>query len=230
MTKKKKIAIVISVGIVTCVMCFLILVGALNQLYRYKDNVFNPAEVTIGIQENDKLVENSSQNIEWNTSSDSNLTADKKIEIKNIDNTNENNADAWIRVCMIPRWKSGDNDVAIMNTDNLAQIVIKDNKYVLGDITFVLADNWNENWFYNDKDGYFYYKNIVPPDNVTTTLLKSVSIDKEKMSTTYNGLILQIDILADAIQADGNAVEKRWNNITVQENNATKTIIGKEGN
>ena len=35
------------------------------------------------------------------------------------------------------------------------------NSYTMGAVTFHLAADWNEHWFYNDKDGYFYCKSVM---------------------------------------------------------------------
>lgn len=76
---------------------------------------------------------------------------------------------------------------------------------VAGDFTLHFNPNWEEDWFF--KEGYFYYSRILNPGQFTSTLLEGVSYngstaDKDK----YHGLRIDVDVLADSIQAKGEAV------------------------
>ena len=54
----------------------------------------------------------------------------------------------------------------------------------------------------------------VAPDAQTAQLLQQVSIsDDTYISCTKQAVTLQVNVLADAIQAKGDAVSARWNGI-----------------
>jgi hypothetical protein len=87
------------------------------------------------------------------------------------------------------------------------------NTYTMGAVTFTLDSKWSDNWIFNPKDGYFYYKTKVAPGGKTEKLLEKVSIEastKDAMDSA--GVSLQVDVIADSIQTntDANAIYKRW--------------------
>jgi hypothetical protein len=87
------------------------------------------------------------------------------------------------------------------------------NTYTMGAVTFTLDSKWSDNWIFNPKDGYFYYKTKVAPGETTAKLLEKVSIEastKDAMDSA--GVSLQVDVIADSIQTntDANAIYKRW--------------------
>ena len=53
------------------------------------------------------------------------------------------------------------------------------NSYTMGAVTFHLAADWNEHWFYNDKDGYFYCKSVIAIGKKTPPLLDYVTISSD---------------------------------------------------
>ena len=79
------------------------------------------------------------------------------------------------------------------------------NRSVLGDITLCFDEDWSDNWFY--KDGYFYYKKVVKPGETTPELLKGVILteDTTEMREKYHGSKVNIDVIADALQASHSA-------------------------
>ena len=83
------------------------------------------------------------------------------------------------------------------------------NTLVVGDITLHFADDWSSNWFY--KDGYFYYKRVLKPGEQTTNLLSGVTLTDGSLSQEYADLTVEIEVLADVLQIDGDAPEKEWN-------------------
>jgi hypothetical protein len=96
--------------------------------------------------------------------------------------------------------------------------------FTMGDVTFNLAADWSDNWFY--YKGYFYYigesddnvDGVLNVSETTPPLLASVSVNKEKYNEDYvdMGAQLKVVVLADAIQTVGNTVGsdggalKRW--------------------
>lgn len=164
-------------------------------------------------------------------------TAPKKVKILNVNNTNENNADAYIRVCIIPGWvcemgiggaddsKEGsadDSEAAPVDIDvtnyaglsdfgTLTRISISDNVYAMGDVTFTLADDWSDNWIFNSQDGYFYHKTMVKPGETTGRLLEKVSVTEGTMEAmNAAGVSLKVDVLVDSIQTEAGALAARW--------------------
>ena len=76
-----------------------------KSLIKEKHNQFLPAEISLAV------VENGEENTDYKLMNqlnwekvDNNYETDKKIEIANLDKADENNTDAYIRVCIIPRW------------------------------------------------------------------------------------------------------------------------------
>ena len=209
-----------------------------KSLIKEKHNQFLPAEISLAVVENDgvntgyELI----NDLQW-TKDDDIYKANKKVEITNLDKDDENNADAYIRVCIIPRWEAkitgsnenglGDNDITVdadlplEDFGSFAGLNIEESakSYKMGPITFNLDDNWNEKWFYNSKDGYFYYKDVVQFGKSTESLLKSVTISEETKEVLDSyGANLAIDILADGIQSEGNAIDNMWGNVEMGAN------------
>lgn len=236
---KKKIPYIVVALIV------ILSVSVVLAVYHYKsiksaENDFLPAEISNAVQENGDNNENpiSEKELQWqpdNEDTPSAYTAEKKVCIKNVDAEDENNTDAYIRVCIIPRWvrtvyldadgNEVDEQHAVTTTEtditnvaayggfgNLTDIQIDEEAqtYQMGAVTFQLDKNWNANWTYNEADGYFYYKNAVPPGGTTEMLLESVSISQKTYTEMENTVFLRVDILSDSIQTEGGAVESRW--------------------
>lgn len=203
------------------------------------DNDFTPANIEIAVQEkvggNDESDGNvnpapEEKELVWESNAaDAVYTAEKEVSVYNTGNAS-NPAVAYIRVCILPRWtavlkdengdvlkdaegKSIETDVAdrtgILESGSFVK-EISGNAYTMGDVTFLLDDTWEENWIYGG-DGYFYCRDIIEPGSSTAPLLKSVSID----GTIYDyieteGITLKVDILADSIQTEADALVKRW--------------------
>ncbi len=209
-----------------------------KSLIKEKNNHFLPAVISLAVVENDKVNTDYKlmNQLQWKKTDD-NYKADKKVNIMNLDKDDENNADAYIRVCIIPRWEAkitgsnenglGDNDITVdadlplEDFGSFAGLNIEESakSYKMGPITFNLDDNWNKKWFYNSKDGYFYYKDVVHFGSSTEPLLKSVTISEVTKSILDSyGANLTIDILTDGIQSEGNAIDNMWGNVEMGAN------------
>lgn len=190
----------------------------------YVVNNFFPSDISTAVEENGNENENSvdEESLSWEPDSydDSIYTAQKRVSVANVNVSHENNADAYIRVCMIPRWVYKNEDgteVDVISSSkytgvgNLTSVVIaEDNTLDMGEITFRLAEDWREHWIFNSNDGYFYYKKIVKPGESTTLLLDSLSISKDILDNADDGVYLKVDIISDSIQTVGGALESRW--------------------
>lgn len=257
----------------------------------------------------EETVTDSETNTETTETITTGYYATKEVTVSNSNNSNENNTDAYIRVCIIPKWIStvevpkvddngnyvldegkvttetktvdvqshygslsdfgsltdinlsngtssssstdvgetssedpSSNDGSLSSDDSSSEAQENDeisssskeelssdtatesssvttetnkstNTYTMGAVTFTLDSNWSDNWIFNPKDGYFYYKTKVAPGETTAKLLEKVSIDastKDAMDSA--GVSLQVDVIADSIQTntDANAIYKRW--------------------
>jgi hypothetical protein len=237
------------VGIVGVLLVGVAIVWAnTRKLQKSVENQFYPAEISNAVQEKTGSEDNDfdentdptpkDKDLTWEENGDS-YTAVKEVQILNADKKNENNADAYIRVCLVPRWtgaiisetEDNENDVLVSSELNISfdtlleeadgtgfPTKITGTSYIQGDVTFYLAPDWSDGWLYNPADGFFYCRKKVAPGETTPVLLKSVSVAKETLDKKYQGLKLQIDILSDSIQTEGGAIEARWTNVEVDTN------------
>jgi len=60
----------------------------------------------------------------------------------------------------------------------------------------------SQNWEY--KDGWFYYKGIVNPNEKTPYVFSEVEIVGDKVDNTYIGKTLTLSVLAQAVQSENN--------------------------
>ena len=165
-----------------------------DNLHKEKENDFVPAVISLAVVENNE--ENSDSELkkplEWKSDNE-NYKADKKVEIANLNNKDENNTSAYIRVCINPRWTAEvtvnagtaeeikvmvDADMPLDDFGALTAIEIKQesNSYTMGAVTFHLAADWN---------------------------VKSL------------GAKLTVDVLADGIQSEGKAANTMWTNVKI---------------
>ena len=63
-----------------------------------------------------------------------------------------------------------------------------------------------EDWSYNSDDGYFYYKSILSPDEVTNSLFDSFRINGEKSGKEYQNKFADIIVTMEIIQAAGDSL------------------------
>ncbi len=137
----------------------------------------------------------------------------KQVQVKN---TSEE-VPGVARVMLIPRVVDEEGNYVTTSLGSLGEPT--GNLIVMGDLTFVLADDWADNWFY--QDGFFYCRTVLAPGETSPVLLEKVSLteDTEEMREKYAGLTIDVDVLADILQAEGGAPELEWN-VTV-----TGTIV-----
>ena len=231
---KAKIIVLCGVAAVIIGTAVLTTSAVTNNLQKEKKNDFVPAVISLAVVENndDNSEPEKKSKLEWKeTVGEDKYTAEKKVEIVNLNNENVNNTSAYIRVCINPRWTSEvtvdegtenestvsiDTDLPLTNFGALTGINIESNSYTMGNVTFHLANDWSDNWFYNSKDGYFYCKKVIAFGDKTPELLASVMISsktKEKLDSL--GAKLTVDILADGIQSEGKAADTMWTNIKI---------------
>ena len=226
---KAKIIVLCGVAAVIIGTAVLTTSAVTNNLQIEKKNDFVPAVISLAVVENndDNSEPEKKSELDWTKiGGEDKYKAEKKVEIANLNNEKENNTSAYIRVCINPRWTAevtvnagtAEESKVFMETNfgTLTGINIESNSYTMGDVTFHLANDWSDNWFYNSKDGYFYCKKVIAFGKKTPELLDSVTIfsnTKEQLDSL--GAKLTVDILADGIQSEGKAANTMWTNIKI---------------
>ena len=64
------------------------------------------------------------------------------------------------------------------------------------------------NWTY--KDGYYYYNQILQPDETTPALFTQVEIVGSQVDQTHIGSTLRLTVNAYAVQSENNSAEHPW--------------------
>lgn len=133
-------------------------------------------------------------------------TFDQTVK-KNVQIKNGGNIDAYIRAMVIVTWQDADGNV-------LATLPVEGTDYQI---------TWGDSWDRDATDGFYYHSTKVAPDAMTGILITEC---KPLKAAPEAGYTLHVEILAQAIQAEGKnsddkyAVEAVWG-VTV---NADKTI------
>ena len=111
--------------------------------------------------------------------------------------------DAYIRAKIVITWQDVNGNVAGV-------------KPVEGtDYRISMTDNYTDNWIV-DSEGIYYHKAAVAPQSDTSELISEIVQLQSK-----NGYNLHVEILAEAIQAEGTntdgtpAVELAWTDVEV---------------
>ncbi len=149
-------------------------------------------------------------------------TVDNSIKLVKVQNTG--NIPAYVRVMLVPGYRSSAN--VNFNFGTMPTSIPEDaNSFSMGDVQLNFAPNWRSSWFYmfdsTDQTGYFYYKKVLPAGGFTSLLLASVEpVDPAKRDTMIDNI--QVDVITDSIQMEGGAAEV-WKNVS--ENQASHTIF-----
>lgn len=101
------------------------------------------------------------------------------------DVTNTGNIDAYIRAAIVVNWMD--------EAGNIRGIAPASTQYTL-------AVN-SADWWQDTGTGYYYYKYSVAPDGITNDLIESFGVAENV--TIPNGYELSVEVVAEAIQADG---------------------------
>lgn len=124
------------------------------------------------------------------------LPGDTATKVVNVKNTGS--IDSIVRIKVDKYWgtERDSNGVLVieptLSTDNIQ-------------IAFDTVD-----WYYDNSDGYYYYKHVLSPGEMTTTpLFSSFSIDKDT-NNLYKDMKADIRVSMECVQAGGNAVVV-WN-------------------
>lgn len=140
-------------------------------------------------------------------------TAEVNVEIheefdtyvkKNVSVQNNGDADAYIRVALIPTWiDEAGNPVGVpASLDNLSII-------------------WGSKGWVKGNDGYYYYT-----EPVATACETSVLIESAEVKSTSNGYNLNLQVVADAIQSEPKSVAQGTWNVTINNGKIDGNPIG----
>lgn len=145
--------------------------------------------------------------VEWTTTS-------KPVYLRNT-----GNVDGVVRAMIVPVMKDDEGNVLSGNLGNIEEAPTG-TELVLGDITLHFADDWADNWFF--QDGYFYYRKVLEAGDSTTKLLAGVTLTDEEKGLTEvsaaDSVTVTIEVFADILQTEGSALAE-WG-VTVDENGA----------
>lgn len=103
-------------------------------------------------------------------------------ETRRVQNTG--NVDAFIRAAIVVNWMDDDGNVRGIAPQS-------------GEYSMTVNDN--NNWIYDETDGYYYYKYRVDPSGFTDGLVTDIRC----LVTPPAGYKLAVEVAAEAIQADG---------------------------
>ena len=106
-------------------------------------------------------------------------------EKKNVQVKNTGDTDAYIRAALVFTW--------VDSQGNIAPVAVKESDYVL-----VLGTGWSA----KQTDGFYYYKTSVAPGEKTGNLVNSIT---RVENFAPEGYTLCVDVIADAVQAKGEA-------------------------
>ena len=130
----------------------------------------------------------------------------KKVRIKNDSLEGKLNVvPIFIRVSLVSTWKNDDGTVAPVNASDL--IDYKLNLNDLSTTDFVNLSDVDGKWVLGN-DGFYYFTGIVDADKYTDYLLESVSLKADAVAPEEGHL--EVNVLADAIQADVEKVNQAW--------------------
>jgi len=168
-----------------------------------KTNAFYPGVLTVSIVENSELTG------DRNVIEPDGKSADKQVQVQNINNPHE--IDCYIRVMLVPVFRTEQGslagDIALNPVTNNITATAPTGQTA----TLNLASGWQTNWIYDN--GHFYHKNIVKPGQLTAVLLDSVSVSDESLWDSF-----YLEVLSDAVQTDGDAAQTSWGSIAAQLN------------
>lgn len=188
-------ALVIILAITSSTLAFLITKS------NAKNNEFVPGVLTAVIRENGFVPDST------NTLTPTETTVDKKVQVQNVSDPHE--IDAYIRVMLVPAFRTEEGTLAgNMSLDPSGGNAINITAPGGGTVTLNLISKWGDNWIYDN--GYFYYKAIVHPNEVTEILLDTVTVSNTALWRTFH-----LEVLSDSIQAESGAAAV-WGTIAGQ--------------
>jgi hypothetical protein len=116
-------------------------------------------------------------------------TTKSNVSVKNTA-TPEKGIDVYIRVALIPTWETADGAIASIPAS-------------LSDLNMSMGSDWIE------SGDYYYYPLKVAPNDSTSTLIEEATV-KDTSAGAQAGYKMNLQVLAEAIQATEQAVKDAW--------------------
>lgn len=106
-----------------------------------------------------------------------------------------------VRAAIIPMFKDTEGNIIAASSVPITEPTTS-NTVVMGDITLHFIDEWETHWLY--KDGFFYYRKALNTEQKTTQLLAGVTLTSNtpEMTAKYQNIVVEIEVMADVLQAD----------------------------
>lgn len=110
-----------------------------------------------------------------------------------------------VRASIIPMLKDAAGNMIAVPTGPMTAPSAA-NTIIMGDITLHFASDWSTNWFF--RDGFFYYREALGTGQTTALLLEGVTLttNTPEMITKYQAIVVDIEVMADVLQADQSAL------------------------
>ena len=108
-----------------------------------------------------------------------------------------------VKVTLVPVVKDASGNIVRRQLGGLS--VPNSSFLVMGDFTLRFNSDWEADWLY--RDGSFYYKKTVAPGGSTAQILYGIELtdDTPEKRAEYAGLTVEINVIAEALQASGGA-------------------------
>lgn len=218
--KNKKRTAVLT-GALTAAFVVPLIVLAVVYVSQNVKNDLAPADINISIEENEaEALEIATRSMTFSLSDNGGYSAEKQVKVLSNGTADE----SALQVKIVPVWyeeNSGNicgsiegsigeiSDIRYQRLNDERNSLEFLNVYNETIISCRLDDYWEEKWSYDNAKEVFIYKVKLDKGEKTSTLISSVEIPKAVYEAS-EGYELHIDILADTIQTDGNADEKRY--------------------
>lgn len=138
---------------------------------------------TVAIEINDKTLNDNEELVDFPEGGFENVNpGDRYDKIVNVENTGSKRA--YIRVKLTPLF-DGQQDPSV--------------------VTFPILADWVLH-----SDGWYYYKNIVAPQDNTSNIIEEVLFAGAAMGNGYQGAKFTLTVDAEAIQATNGAINDQW--------------------
>lgn len=154
-------------------------IGSTGAVIRHQVNLKNEISTdTVEVEVEEELKDDNPD--DW--------TKSKKVSFKN-----PGSADVFLRVTYSETWTAGDGTL-------LSNKMPDESKDVASKIVN------SQNWEYNEADGWYYYKKVLPAGSTTESFMEQVdfsNIDslEESLKNTYKNAEYEIHFQAEAVQA-----------------------------
>lgn len=196
MKKSIKSIIIFTVILAVAIALIQVTVAILTAESSVKANAFVPGVLSIATYENGTLTPQGEKEI-----TPAGDTAQKTVQFKNVNDPHE--VDCYIRAMLVPSFRTDEGTLA----GNVSLTPIGNNILITapdgGTVTLHLKNGWNDQWVFNG--GFFYYKSIVHPGEMTDALLNSVTVSDTDLWSTFH-----LEVLSDAVQAEYGAASDAW--------------------